>query len=220
MGKFVYCKLLKREKEIFEKFWSKDEDICLGINEGYFKGRDAIKGYYDAMHGVTEAKSNHMQKLYPDFLGSVPENKLHGVGSLNIDALTTCIIEQAEDGKTAKGLWYVMGEDNDITSVGPYSMWAYGYMAADFIKEGDDWKIWHLQDIEDIHAPVGMDWSTDWKMPPEHPKYAEIANIKMPEPNVKQPIRERYHPDREFTPLVANIPETYVTFSDTFSYGI
>lgn len=220
MGKFVYKKLLKHEREIFEGFWASSEDICLGVNEGWFKGRAEVRRYYEEMFEITEVKSKHMQELYPDFLGSVPDGELHGVGSVNIDPLTTCVIEQAEDGKTAQGLWYVIGADNDVTPHGPYSMWAYGYMAADFVKEGDDWKIWHLRDIEDISAPVGMDWSSEWEIPAVKEKYAALQPLKAPEPTVKQTIRELYSPERAFTPLVEFVPQPYASFSDTTSYGI
>ena len=218
MGRFVYSKLLKLESTILNDFWADRDDISLGVNEGYYAGREAVKGYYDASYEITEAKTELIRSMYPDFLAKYTHEELHGVGTLDIDALTSCVIEQSEDGETMKGLWYVLGCDSDITEYGPYSFWTYGFMAGDFIKEGDDWKIWHLQDIEDMHHAVAKNWMKDPELE-VLPEFASVADLKLPEPNVKEVIHERYSTEREFKPLV-RIPEPYVTFADTFSYGV
>jgi hypothetical protein len=56
-------------------------------------------------------------------------------------------------------------------------------------------------------------------MPEILPQFSRLANLSLPEPTVKQVIREHYSSTREFTPL-AKVPEPYYTFADTFSCGI
>ena len=50
MGIFSCHYLLKKEKDIVSQLFSSREDICLGVNDGYYKGRDAVAGYYEALH--------------------------------------------------------------------------------------------------------------------------------------------------------------------------
>lgn len=220
MGKFVQYELLKKEKGIFSDFWCAEADEpTLGINNGYYVGYQAIRAYYDARFDITEVKSKHMQKMFPDFLGPVSDIELHGVGSCNVNALTSPIVEVAEDGRTAKGLWSVMGIENEIFEIGPCTMLAFGYIAADFVKENGDWKIWHLLKINDIYAPGGQDWAGECVMPEAVPEFAELAALRLPEPTVAVTIREPYHPSRKNSPLV-KVPKPYSTFSETFSYGI
>ena len=45
MGKVCYTMLLKREKTMVADFWSRREDLCLGLNDGYYEGRAAVEGY-------------------------------------------------------------------------------------------------------------------------------------------------------------------------------
>lgn len=219
MGKYVYYSLLKKEKDMYDEFWCrKAPDPALGVNTGFYKGYDAIKGYYDALFENTEARSKHMQKMFPDYLGKYSDIELHGVGSLNIDALTSGFAEVAEDCRTAKGLWCVMGLLNDIFPQGPYSMLNYGYFCVDFINEDGDWKIWHLQHLTELDSPVSMDWSSPWEMPAQGEQFKDLAALKLPEPNVKTEIYRAYSADRQASPQL-KIPQPYKTFAETFSYG-
>ena len=221
MGKYVYYKLLRDETKLVTDFWADIPDACLGVNNGYYKGLDAIRAYYDAMDVNTAIRTKHMKYLFPLYFGSRTVKELHGVGSLNVDSLTTCVIEQAEDGQTAKGAWYVLGEDTDIHSEGPYSYLAYGAIATDFIKLDDEWKIWHMLDIQELTAPAGVNWTKDYPEPNALPEFASIAGKlrPLPEPTVRADVHIAYYKGRGFSPLV-KVPEPYVTFADTFSYGI
>ena len=221
MGKYVYYKLLKDETKLVDDFWSSRDDICLGVNQGYYVGQEAVRGYYDAVDANTAVRTKHMKELYPLYFKDKSLEEMHGVGSVEVDALTTCVIEQADDGETAKGVWYVVGEDINLWPQGPLAHWGYGYIAADFIREGDDWKVWHLQDVVDIDTPTGTSWA-DGRIEPEVlPEFAALGEklLPMPAPSVASVIREAFYPGRKFTPLV-RIPEPYSTFSETFSYGI
>lgn len=221
MGKYVYYKQLKDEIKLVDDFWSARDDISLGLNNGYYTGREAVSGYYRAVDENTKIRTEHMKNLFPKHFKDKSLEEMHGVGSIEVDALTTCVLELAEDGETAKGLWYVLGEDTNIHPEGPYSYHGYGYIAGDFIREGDDWKAWHLLDVVDLNTPVGVNWTKPFDAPEVLPEFAALGDkLKaLPEPTVKTCIHEVYRVDRPTAPLV-RIPEPYVSFSDTFSYGI
>jgi hypothetical protein len=222
MGKYVYAVLLKEESKLVDTYWADLPDISLGVNNGYYVGQDAVRGYYAAIDENTKIRSEYMLKVLPKYFDGKTEKDVHGVGSLEVDGLSNAVIEQAEDGKTIKALWHVAGCDTNIHPEGPYSYWAYGYIAADFILIDDEWKIWHLQNIIDLGAPVGVDFAKPGadKVEPL-PEFAALADqLKpLPEPTVKKAIHDEYKPGRGFQPF-AKVPEPYVTFADTFSYGI
>ena len=219
MGKYVASLLLKRESTMFDDFWSKQDDICLGVNEGYYRGREAIRDYYEKIHQYTIAIRDILVKLFPkETAGKTPE-ELYGIGPFEDRSINNAVIEIATDGNTAKGMWACLGNVTTVTTRGPVTHWVFGYYAADFIREDDKWKIWHLLYLEDVNSPAGHSWVEGKNPYPELPEFASLADVPLPEPNVKQVLRERYHPNRPFT-KTPRIPEPYDTFAETFSYGI
>ena len=211
MGRLTNKVLLHLEDEIVDAYWAKEAPTpTLGLNDGY----------YDAITANVEAQSQAMKARFPEYLGQYSDIELHGVGTLIIDALANCYIEQAEDGKTAKGLWYIVGCDNDLTEVGPHSTWGYGMMAADFVKEADGWKLWHLLDVQELDTPCAQNWVTDRACQyPVMGEFAGLANLKLPPLSVEKPVYTVYSPERVYSGTL-RIPEPYVTFADTFSYGL
>ena len=221
MGKYVYAVLLKDEAKLVDTYWADLPDISLGVNEGYYVGPEAVRGYYAALDENTKIRTEYMMKTLPLYFEGKTEAELHGVGSLDVDGLSNAVIEQAEDGQTIKALWHVAGCDTNIHPEGPYSYWTYGYMAADFILQDDEWKIWHLQDIKDLYCPVGVNFAEPYAAPAPIEEFAGLAELlkPLPAPTVATPIHEAYTPARGFQPL-AKVPEPYATFADTFSYGV
>jgi hypothetical protein len=70
-------------------------------------------------------------------------NPGNSVGRMELHSMLTPIIEIAEDGKTAKGVWDSWGpgvRDGDSDNI-----WGWVKYGVDFIKENGDWKIWHMQ---------------------------------------------------------------------------
>jgi hypothetical protein len=213
MGKYAASLLLKKEPTMFADFWSKRDDISMGVNEGYYQGREAIAGFYAATRDL-------LVKLFPKQTAGKTPAELYGIGPFETKAINNAVVEIATDGKTAKGMWCCLGTVTSITTRGPVSNWIFGTFAADFIREDDRWKLWHLLYLEDVNSPTGHNWSQLKPNPyPELPEFAPLANVPLPEPNVKKVVRERYHVDRPFTKL-PRIPEPYDTFAETFSYGM
>lgn len=76
--------------------------------------------------------------------------------------LTTPIIEIAEDQQSAEALWWSPGAGAIRPSSGdPEAIWAWGMLAADFVPEGDSWKIWHLHYFRYIKCHYDKGWTDD-----------------------------------------------------------
>ena len=127
-----------------------------GQNQGYYVGYDAIYEGYGTVHDdafITKGKA-YCEQNGIDTTGMTDEElaQYGGVGQLLLHVTTTAIIEIAKDGKTAKGYWYSPGMIAESGSQAS-SIWeAYG---ADFIKEGDEWKLWHLHMFTDFMCAFG-----------------------------------------------------------------
>lgn len=219
MGKFSQIYLTKEEGKIYDLFWSKRDDVCLALNEGWYIGAASVKAYYDALWQRNVIESRLLKDYFSDTeLGELSYDETLGVGRLGYKPVDTCVVEVAGDGQTAKGLWTVRGGYVQLESVGLVSYVEFSFLAVDFIKEGDDWKIWHLQNLYDVNHPAGTGWSEKPPVYDEVPEFAELKNYALPEPDVKEVLRELYHPMRAFSPS-PKVPEPYDTFAETFTYG-
>ena len=215
-GKYVTALLLKKEAEIFERFWVNAEDSSLTFNEGKYIGGEAVAAYYASVAAITAEKSKFLKQMFASKLADQDNAAIFGVGQLKALPITTPVIEIAGDGKTAKGIWNIQGSDNDITEYGALSYWNIGYLCIDFQKVEDEWKIWHLTYAEDIHCPMGETWVA----PMVHevdPAFAQVAEWKPAPYTVAESSFTAYHTGRRFT-APPKPPVPYETFTDTFSY--
>ena len=219
MGRYMYSLLYYRHANLLSQFWSERDDICLGFNNGYYKGREAIEEYYRACHDWTVFQGKLMQKYFPETLGEKTEEELFGVGPLELKPMSMPVIAIAEDGETAKGMWYSRGSYAKITKSGPTAYWTWGVFCVDFVREGGEWKIWHMLNVEDINHIAGQNWAAPEEPFADEPGFEEAEEFSLPEPNVPQINRSLYTPDRPFTRL-PELPVAYRTFAETFSYGI
>lgn len=220
MGRRAFYTMLGENDKVWNEYWcSQALEPSLGVNEGYYRGCEALEQYYGALHDYITLQTELAQKAYPDALGSRDPEEIYNVGNLVCPSISTPLIELAEDGQTAKGLWYVRGVDLGFGPSGPESWHFMGRLAADFIMEDGAWKIWHLLYAEDLRSPTGRSWSTPAEEMPTDPRFAALAEFRFPAPNVPQPLHELYHDRRPLKPF-PRLPEPYTTFAETFSYGI
>jgi hypothetical protein len=219
MGKYANCIILNREGEIFGLFWSKTrEDICLAFNDGYYKGRGDVEAYYKSVYERNALVSRLLRDRFPDQLGGMSDEAVYGIGPFKVKPLACPVIEIAEDGKTAKGLWYCQGAYSEVGSSGPVAFWTWGFCAVDFVREDREWKIWHLMYVNDVDSICGQSWGKPQKPYAELPEFAALKDFKYAEYTQKMEIRPYYRTDRPLVP-VPRIPEPYDTFENTFSYG-
>ena len=219
MGKYVVSFLIKKEDTIFDTLWSKADDVCLGLNDGWFSGREALDGYYKSFVKRNIAVRDKLMALFPDQIkGATPEEN-YGIGVFDLRSISNCVVEVAGDGKTAKGLWYCQGAKNDVETCGPRAHWTLGWFAVDFVKEADGWKIWHMQYVNDVDCTCGQSWGKEPTVYPDLPEFAPLAEFAYPPYTETKTVREYYTPARPIVETPA-IPEPYDTFADTFSYAV
>ena len=218
MGKYSQSYCIKQEGKL-PRFWSGREDVSLGVNEGYYVGQAAVRGYYAAIEAQTALASRLIQARFPDKLGDKTEEECFGVGQISYRPIDTAVVEVADDLQTAKGLWVVRGLVERITTAGPVAFWDFSYWAVDFILEDGAWKIWHMLDLHEIDSRQGVNLTDTPEPLPEDPAFAEMATVSLPRPSHPCTLRQTYGTDRPFTPS-PRVPEPYKTFAETFSYGV
>jgi hypothetical protein len=134
-----------REREIDELWVKKPENAATasyGRNWGYYVGMDEIKKYY-------------------------LDNNPIGDGCMLFQPVSTDLIHVANDGKTARGMWYSMGHITVVEDGVTNAEWLFERVCADFVKEDDDWKIWHLFIGTDVAIEPGTMYNGQPVFPPK-----------------------------------------------------
>ena len=219
MGRISADYSVREEGQIFARYWSHREDVCLGVNEGWYVGPDAVSEYYQALDQEIKLAAKCVKKDFPDKLEGLSDEELKGVGAISYIPVDSHVIEIADDGQTAKAIFNIRGSYNKITTSGPIAYWLFGWAAVDFILEAGQFKIWHMQWLRNVDVQCGTSFGEAPEQFPELEPYAEMAVFHMPEPTVKVTLMENYYTDRPFTKS-PKVPEPYETFADTFSYGL
>lgn len=202
------------------EFYSRRPDISFGQNQGFRVGIENIAAAYKERYAKVRAlELERISKLLPE-VKNVPDNI--GVGMFQFHTLTTPIIEVAEDGKTAKGMWYTPGAISGVTENGTLGAnWIWEKYAIDFINEDGKWKFWHIIVVTDIATPWGQ--GAGIKMSDVTQQGVQgVPNDAAVSPRIPRSVnKDLYKPltattvPRLFPPL----PVPYRTFSETFSYG-
>jgi hypothetical protein len=186
-----YMSANKRAKAL-EEFWVKEpehrETASYGKNWGYYSGMDEIKKYY------------------------VDNNPFGAAGTNLCHPIATIRVVEADDGQTIQAMWYNVSYETRIVDGKLSPLWIAEKAAADLVKEGDDWKIWHLFVGVDMQCPPGShydDLPVDLA-PEDDPVAVEFGTPTLPMDAYI--TRYNYYP----YPI---IPEPYATFADTVSCG-
>lgn len=201
-------------EEIEMIFARKQPDVSFGQNWGIWVGLETIKKYYyTPSREERQKKLEALRKAYPDIPDDIEYADAGGGG---FHMLTTPLIEIAEDGETAKGMWYTPGyltlfsaEANKHVAV-----WIFEKYAVDFIKEDGKWKIWHFNVYCDFLCHYDKSWVETSLEGGSGFSQSIAVEASLP------PIGyEKYH-TRRIQPMdFPQPPVPYSTFSETFSYG-
>jgi len=152
----------------------------------------------------------HVKALYCDFLGGGLGDPR---GMMMVHSLDTPCIQVAGDGKTAKGVWFSPGNETAVDNGKAQAFWCWSYMAADFIKEGGAWKIWHYHVYAMFRTPFGKSWADV-----EGKKTSlAVAFPKGTEPNKPITFFNEYTPT-SIRKLVPAPPKPYETFDSSTSF--
>jgi hypothetical protein len=214
MGRHEYYHAAGMHKEEIEELWAhKTPGATFEAGDvGKTEGIEAITRTYvegNKLRGQQQLKE--IRKLFPD-IEDKPENEF--IGTTIMHTLTTPVIEVAEDGKTAKGVWVSPGHLTTMREGKLQAFWFWERYGVDFVKEDGKWKIWHFRVYTDFMTPYEKSWVENSLEPlppqeeadgfpkpnrPPSPPYPEYSPFTMP----------RYEP---------RPPEPYKTFEETFSY--
>jgi len=214
--KLMYRRVLyganeERHKEMNE-LWVSDPDYrktaCFGANSGYYLGYEEVYKYYVKKRENERLKQlAEISKANPA-IANVPKN-LH-VGCMSSRPLNTGMIEIAEDGATAKGLWFCIGHETTAQADGTATANYYtAKVGVDFVRETDGWKIWHLVIANDEGGEYGVT-----EMP--HYGQRDISEEEFGEPTLKMVVHNKHFNWWDNFPYP---PLPYKTFSDQVSYG-
>ena len=99
VGKVAHCDMLSDYDLVYPQFWSQSEDVCLGFNDGYFKGADAVKGYYAQKLENAKKLTKLVMEKWKDHekVKGKTEEEMFGAGYVKGTDMHSPIIEVAED---------------------------------------------------------------------------------------------------------------------------
>lgn len=220
-----------------EDIWSKEQpgEVSWQQNFGFWKSMPHMYKYYGEGHDVTgEYLRQQIIEAHPELKDELmdPSVDVRRLVEMPMHTLTTSIVEVAEDGMSAKGLWYTPGyalRRNYMEGTAS-ACWMWEKYGADFVWENGQWKFLHIQIGMDIMANYGESWA-DPKPPrapapkkePEKDKDGkELKKAPSMGGGLSQPpdgpgkytIYSRTRVPMEYP----QIPEPYETLSETFSY--
>jgi hypothetical protein len=111
------------------------------VGRGIFKGwAGAKRTMVDSEKYYLDLHAKGMRMTYPNIQFTSESD-----GWLALWHTSSPVLEVAGDGKTAKGVWsslYMTTKTYDKVAV-PETHWFWYKIAADFVKEDGEWKIWH-----------------------------------------------------------------------------
>lgn len=148
--------------------------------------------------------------IYKEYVADFEKNST--VGTTQIHSLSTPLVKIAGDGKTAQGVWYSPGQ---VTTPDD-AKFVYTKFFVDFIKEDDEWKIWHLFVGTEYEVSVGASFEED--MPLEKARHPEKYPPLPRKSDAGFFAAEAYSMKYNYCHLKP-LPDDYQTFSETVSYG-
>ena len=154
LGEYLHLRMAGDGQGILDRIWSGREDIRIEYGaSGPYQSRAKVATFYQ---------------------------KDHLPGKFTLMQANTPVIRVARDGRSARGLWMVLGAETDAGDLGPEppadpnrrallssqtpegkaytAEWMFLRLGADFVKEAGQWRLWHLHVYEILRAPFDQDW--------------------------------------------------------------
>ena len=140
MGRYMAIHTPAEQKNAWKLYANRPDSSHESFN-GYFFGIDAVRRY---LEGECEKFSLQLE------------------GSFFEHDLCTPTIAVADDLQTARGVWFSPGCEcfgGEGKDGAPKPVWCWSKYAVDFIKEGDEWKIWHTHFYCTFMTPYDTPWT-------------------------------------------------------------
>ena len=216
MNRRVYYQMTGRHRQELEDLWVAEPEhrrtASLGSNYGYYQGMGEVIRFY-----VTEFEAQR-QQILSDFcaqhpeIENIPENRMIGYTCMMPNS--TPLVEVAQDGQTAQGIWYTIAQET-VGRPGGHSegLWRGEKIAADFVREGERWKIWHLVVSNDYFNPAGTNHSDQ---PLEFPEGQDPRQLQFGSPTIPMLTHDsRLHWADNYPPE----PQPYHHYEPGMGYG-
>jgi len=216
MARHAYYHAYDMHEEEIDEIWVSEPEnkktASFGQNWGYQVGLELIRENYAVKNDLNRMKDlRALRTKHPEI---EYESANRATGSMLMHCLTTPYIEVAGDGETAQGMWYSPGQITFTKQDGVDAMYMFELYGADFIKEGGQWKLWHLFIGTDFMHLPGVDMKT---VPVDTPKFDlndedEATNMVLTYEFEAYTSRYNWH-------HYPAIPKPYGTFSEAVSNG-
>lgn len=174
---------------------------------------DEISRHYVAEYTDTLQKALDEKCAANAAIENIRDN--FGYGDLIAHHVSTPCVVLADDGKTAKGVWYSLGVECTGNPDGSCkAMWYPERVCADFVKEDSgEWKIWHVLVFNDVTYEAGTnlgDVETFTGKP-------GLAQQQFGEPTVPYVV---HNPDYGWSDAYPTVPPVaYSTYDPEKSFG-
>ena len=216
MNRRVYYGIEGKHRQELEELWVREPEhratASFGSNYGYYDGWEEIRRWY-----VTEYEAGRLEILKSfaaedPSIGVKPENLSVGYTSMAPDS--TPLVEIAGDGRTAQGVWYSITQETIGRPNGQSTAeWRGEKIAADFVREADGWKIWHLVIANDYTNPAGVPHEAQ---PLEFGPGESPVEIAFGKPTIPMLTHDsRLHWADNYPPE----PKPYETWTEAIGYG-
>lgn len=216
MSLHVYLHAGGIHREEIENYWTKSDDCTWAHSFGQMKGKaNYTYNYADKQEYDVRCNFAEISKVYPEVLDEEKVPDFRATYEEAMHFTTSPIIEVAEDGQTAKGLFYTPGcifstLNADQAREGTWMWERYG---ADFILEDGRWVFKNLKVCFDLGGPMDVpNWPLLPKMPPPDAEVEEEYPMKM---SIPGPLHYDMSPTQmpQARPFM---PVPYKTFSETY----
>jgi hypothetical protein len=139
MGRYEYLHTAGMHEKVLELYAMKSPDVGMEIAHwGKWEGPEAVRRGMVGVHKEAEKVR---------------------YGVMAVHALTTQVVEVAEDGKTARAVWTSPGFESMPDASGEIgATWCWLKYGCDFIKEDGEWKIWHSHVYRIFDTPYERSW--------------------------------------------------------------
>lgn len=214
MSRSTYLYTAGMYEEMCALFAPNTLDISAQISGGErCEGKEGVhKMMVDYWQTMFAGHTASMKKLYPQ-----DENPTGRNGLLDLQALSSPVIEVAGDGQTAKGLWLApsLATECHPGDSRPGAHWVWLKFAVDFIKEDGKWYFWHYRILPSFNTSFEKSW-VDSSL--AHEEMDRAAGRPEKDHLHIGPEEFRAYSVHEPPRYFPKPPEPYTTFSETFRY--
>jgi hypothetical protein len=219
MSRHVYLHAAGIHREEIENYWTKSDECTWAHNFGQMGDKqNYTRNYADMQERNVAQNFAEVSGVYPELLDreKVPDRRATFEEAMHFTA--SPIIEVAEDGQTAKGLFYTPG--CIFSTLNPEQAregtWMWERYGADFVLEDGKWLFKNLKVCCDMGGPMDLpNWPLLPKEPPPPPAEGEEAESAM-DITHPGPLHWEIGPTQmpQTRPFM---PVPYSTFSETYA---